>query len=152
MRKLQHAAGIANIADRGIQMLHWEGNYSLFWIIYIYMNSVSETCCSNNLYKIFLPPSKPQALQQVRSLPVEPSFVSTTSLSISNWRMKHVGSRPRLRSRAVSRRWETQQTSITKLSLFKNAFLLCLKMYPVQCNYKITQIYSHLCHLKTPQQ
>ena len=54
-------------------------------------------------------------------------------------------------SRDVSCRWETQRTNITKLSLFKNAFLFCLKMYAVQhkCTVTqntVTQLYSHRCH------
>jgi hypothetical protein len=93
--------------------------------------------------------------------PVLVPRTATTSLSICNWLKELVNeecviSRLRRQSRAVSRKWETKHASITKLSLFKNAFQLCQKMYPVQHNYTITQntvtqLYSHLCHLKTRQ-
>lgn len=66
MRKPQHAPGIPNLADQGNPNVPLVGKQQ-FVLNHVYISELSETCCSNNLHKIFLPqtnvPKKKSNLQ-----------------------------------------------------------------------------------------
>jgi hypothetical protein len=162
--------------NREMQMFRWWDNNRLFWIIYIYIYIYIYTyLCVFYIY-IYLNSKRPVVRTNYTFLsPLKASFFHKCAVHLgspvyvphaattSQHNSQHnatvhrtvneecVISRLCCRSRAVSCRWETQRKSMTKLSLFKNAFLLCLKMYAVQHNCTVTQnivtqLYSHWCH------
>jgi hypothetical protein len=136
---------------RGMQMFHWWDN-SLFWS-QMYISIWTFRYQFFKKLRYFFPQVNarvfPKCTVHLGSLVLVP-HAATTSLIIRYWLIEMVNeecgiSRFCRRNQAVSCRWETQRTNITKLSLLKKFFPIVPKNVPCPTYLYIHIKYPHFC-------